>query len=67
MNAEKVPFNPHIMAHIKRYARFLSEGKWGKDKCPFILEEPFTSIPEMCNYRVIRYYLKPFMGDSKNV
>lgn len=58
----KVNFNPRYSPHLKLYAKFLYEGKWSV--CPFILEEPFKSIPEMCNYKTIRHFLKPHIAGA---
>lgn len=39
--------------HVAKYAKFLKTGSWGKNGCPFILEHPYDSIPEMINVKLV--------------
>lgn len=40
------------------YKKFLQTGAWGGECCPFILEEPFLTIPDMIQDKMVHYYLK---------
>lgn len=43
---------------IKVYSTFLKENRWGINGCPFMLEEPFLSIPDMIKDKLVHYFLK---------
>jgi hypothetical protein len=47
----KVIFNPRLEDHLKRYTYFRNTGRW--NVCPFVLEEPYKTIPEMCDDKVV--------------
>ena len=40
------------------YKKFLQTGAWGNDCCPFALEEPFITIPDMIKDKVVHHFLK---------
>jgi hypothetical protein len=40
------------------YKKFLETGAWGGHCCPFALEEPYVSIPDMIKDKMIHHYLK---------
>ena len=42
----QVQFDPQNPDHVREYAYFLTVGRW-KGSCPFVLEEPFLSVPHM--------------------
>lgn len=58
----KYLFDPKDKAHLKLFKSFLSENKWGKP-CPFLLEEPYLTIPDMMKDKFIRNELElPWIG-----
>ena len=52
----KRAFNPRNKNDIVLLRQFLSEYKWGSP-CPFILEEPYLTIPDMMKDKYIKYQL----------
>lgn len=44
--------------HIQSFKRYLEQRKWGASGCPFELEYPWTSIPDMIKDKLVRHYLK---------
>ena len=52
----KRPFNPRNKSDIVLLRQFLSEYKWGSP-CPFLLEEPYLTIPDMMKDKYIKYQL----------
>jgi hypothetical protein len=52
----KYLFNPKNKEHISLLKQFLSEYKWG-NPCPFLLEEPYLTIPDMMKDKYIKYQL----------
>ena len=54
----KVLFDVHNKKHVQSYKVFLSEGKWGKDGCPYVLEFPYLTIPDMIKDKLIHNLLK---------
>lgn len=51
-------FNPANKKDIECYRDFILNKGWGNGTCPFILEYPFHSIPEMINDKLMRHFLK---------
>lgn len=49
----RYPFDINDEQHVARYAKFLKTGSWGKTGCPFILEHPYDTIPEMINVKLV--------------
>lgn len=43
---------------IEAYRQFLINRGWGPNCCPFLLEEPHVSIPDMIKDRLIGKFLK---------
>jgi hypothetical protein len=39
---------------VEEYKFFVKNGKW-KTGCPFILEQPYLSVPHMINDKIIRH------------
>lgn len=37
---------------LKAYKAFLAEGHWNKGICPFILEWPYLTVPDMVNDKI---------------
>jgi hypothetical protein len=46
-------FDENSKKDIEVVKNFLKNDSWGIDCCPFILEPPYQSIPEMIKDRVI--------------
>lgn len=44
--------------HVESFKKFLSQKKWGTAGCPFELEYPWTSVPDMIKDKLVRHYLK---------
>ncbi len=57
INSSKTRFDINSKSHISRYRYFLLESTWGKDCCPFILEFPYASIPDMIKDKLVRKYI----------
>ena len=53
----KTLFDPKNKSHINLLKRFLVENRWG-NPCPFILEEPYLTIPDMIKDKVTKHVLK---------
>lgn len=49
-------FNPANPAHRGAYKDFFARGNW-RDGCPFMLEPPYQSVPNMCRERLLNWYL----------
>ena len=43
--------------HLQEFRNFVINGKWEKG-CPFELEWPYLSIPDMIKDRIINHYLE---------
>lgn len=59
----KKKFNCSDIEHLKEYDFFLKQNKWGKN-CPFELELPFTSIPQMIENKITNHYLDMMLKRS---
>ena len=55
---QRVPFKPEDKKHIDQYRNFLINHKWDTPGCPFELQWPHLSIPDMIKDKIINYYLK---------
>lgn len=55
---ERRHFNVNDKADVKAYSVYFKTGSWGISGCPFILEENFTNVPDMCANKVITEFLK---------
>lgn len=49
-------FNPNSKQDISEAKKFFKESKW--EGCPFYLEWPYLSIPDMIKDKITRLYLK---------
>ena len=47
-------FNPNNPEHIEEVRFFLSNNRW-KDICPFFLEWPYLTIPDMVKDKIVRH------------
>lgn len=46
--------NPH---DIELYKNFIKRNSWGREGCPFILEQPFLAVPDMIKERLVFKFL----------
>lgn len=53
LHNQKRIFNPKNKKDIELFKSFLADNKWG-GPCPFILQEPYLTIPEMLKDKYIR-------------
>lgn len=53
----RVLFDINDKKHMDAVAKFLKHNAWGKTGCPFVLEEPWLSIPDMIKDRIVRKHL----------
>jgi hypothetical protein len=49
-------FDPSSSEDMQEYRFFLQKQTW-KNGCPFVLEWPFLTIPNMVEHRITRYAL----------
>lgn len=54
---QRVRFIPSDKDHVEHYRNFLVNRKWDSG-CPFELEWPYLSIPDMIKDKIINHYLK---------
>lgn len=52
----KIQFDENNDAHIEEFKYFLRHSKWN-NLCPFKLEAPFYSVPDMIQHKLIRKLL----------
>ena len=46
-------FNVNSKVDREIYRNFLVKGGWGSEGCPFLLEEPYNSIPYMIQEKIV--------------
>jgi hypothetical protein len=51
-------FNADNADDIKCFKKFLTEGRWSAMGCPFILEQPYISIPHMIQEKITKNVLE---------
>jgi hypothetical protein len=51
-------FNVNSKEDIAVFAEFMKKSAWGPDCCPFILEFPFLSVPDMIKSKIVHKALK---------
>jgi len=51
-------FDTNNKKHVQIFKTFVEKNCWGHNCCPFALEEPYLSIPDMIRDKLIRHYLK---------
>ena len=51
-------FDINSRKDVQMYRGFLTNHSWGIDGCPFILEYPYLSIPDMIKDKLIHKFLK---------
>lgn len=57
-NKLKRKFDIKDKKDVEMYRTFLSTMAWGTGGCPFELEFPYLTIPDMIKDKLIRKYLK---------
>lgn len=50
-------FDVNSARDLQEYQNFVNTGTWGRDGCPFVLEYPHSSIPDMIKERFVATYL----------
>lgn len=55
---EKRKFDPNNREDLLAYKKFITAGGWGKNGCPFKLEQGFTSIPQMLTVKIANWAVK---------
>jgi len=56
LNNQKRKFDARNKKDIEVFRTFMAENKWG-GPCPFVLEEPYLTIPDMLKDKYIRSQL----------
>lgn len=59
-------FDVNSAIDLRHYQSFLKNKSWGKG-CPFELEWPFLSIPEMIQHKIVGAHLSKIIKDSSKV
>ena len=54
---QKVKFDVKNVKHLEEYKYFVINNSW-KNGCPFELDWPFLTIPDMIKDIVVRHFLK---------
>jgi len=52
----KENFDPNNLDHVNHYKYFLEHSRWS-GSCPFRVEWPFVTVPELIKDRLIKKYL----------
>ena len=50
---QKRNFNEHSKKDIQCATEFFREHSWGKDGCPFVLEYPYLTVPDMIKDKIL--------------
>ena len=53
----RVQFDVNNKEHLKIVTEYLQTNTW-KEGCPFTIEDPWLSIPDMIKDKITRKYLK---------
>ena len=54
----KVFFDVNSKKDVERFRGFMQNAAWGYDGCPYILEFPYLTIPDMITDKLIHKFLK---------
>lgn len=46
-------FNPKSKEDLGRYKEFVTKKSWGQTGCPFFLEFPYVSVPDMIKDKIL--------------
>lgn len=55
---DKRLFNVKSKADLNIFKTYLISNAWGPHGCPFKVEEPYISIPDMLKDKITRHFLK---------
>lgn len=55
---QKRLFSVHNAEDMKIFRSFLVANTWGPSGCPFNVEDPYVSIPDMIKDKIARHYLQ---------
>ena len=50
-------FDPNNSTDLDCFKRFLKDGRWDSNGCPFVLENPYLSIPHMIQDKMVKKLL----------
>jgi hypothetical protein len=56
-SVEKRYFNPKRIEDLLEYKHFITKGRWKNSTCPFRLQWPYLTIPNMLHEVVARHYV----------
>jgi len=57
-NGSKRKFDVNNKRDVETYKNFLTTHRWGSNGCPFILEFPHLTIPDMIKDKLMNKYMK---------
>ena len=57
-------FDVNSKEDIKEYKFFLDNNRW-KNNCPFNLEDPYLSIPDMIRIKLVDKYIEGMIKSAK--
>jgi hypothetical protein len=61
----KRQFNVNSEVDYKAYKKFLVNGGWGKEGCPFVAEWPWVSVPDMIKTKIVAKTLNVVYNDAR--
>jgi hypothetical protein len=47
-------FNPSDKKDMECFKKFIKQGRWDANGCPFMLENPYISIPHMIQDKIVK-------------
>ena len=57
-NGTKRKFDVNNKKDVEMYRSFLTTRRWGVNGCPFVLEFPHLTIPDMIKDKMMNKYMK---------
>jgi hypothetical protein len=57
-NGSKRKFDVNNKKDVEMYKNFLTTRRWGGTGCPFVLEFPHLTIPDMIKDKMMHKYMK---------
>lgn len=58
MKRNKRTFDVNSTEDVKVYRKFVINKSWGSKGCPFTIEYPYLSIPDMIKDKLVKKHLK---------
>jgi len=59
INKQRIIFDPVNKKHVAMYREYLVNNcRWSTNGCPYELEWPYLTVPDMIRDKIIRNYLK---------